>query len=1543
VSENDNEDDDSEGDEDSDEEDDEEEEGDVEQGEEVDNADDSSSGDENSDRCPICLNRLRVQDIGTPESCDHSFCLECIQAWAKNVNTCPVDRQVFRIILGRHAGEEKIFKQFPVEDSQQENEEVEEDPTYCEVCGHSDREDRLLLCDRCDLGYHCDCLDPPLASVPVHEWFCPDCQQSRAAVDTEHHGSGRQIARTRISERVRRLIAEARAERAERRRRVAEMIVAQEALEGAEATLEPSASATTSAVKATRKKTTKTTRKRRTSKKKTVRKRKKTTKKRKTKRKSTGKKTKTRKRRSKGKGKRKVKKTKSTSSASSTALARTAISRAVTSVKGRIADKLGLSKPPAGRSIPMQKLPPSGSRQEGPGRSFADHGASTLSLLGSKDELYLFADQEGEERQPVSRPAISAEILLSRSARSSHKPLSFSPVKKKVVVEETPSTPTSASAVSGGFDLLGSILQNQDLLHKGSKHVTINRDGSLTAANTGLSGSSTQIRSTSSTVSLQLTSPSARNSSDSPTTSASESPTRESKSATSTSPSKSQPQRSVSFSSNAVSPTDAPDSLRAGNDVRKVTASLVSDEKQSSNLAAPLDKSDFLPDLVDSETKYSCLSMDISVDDTQDSNAAKSLIETEQCLLASVDGVRHNNDDNSSDNVYSSTASSGSTDVENRVKFNFAEVRKMEPESKPLTSSESSSDGIDNIKSNNSLSVGSRESDTVLNNIVSDSPEQDMEDVKSGVDLEADAIFSNNARLNAEEDAGNNSIGFSTPTNSQTSLRNFAAVSSDLNSVHDDSSVGIMKRNFDILVSTSSNLAGYESGEENDNIESFVQNPADREEGEASESEEDEVKGEDRQRAEEGQEEGEIVDEEERERYHERRNMCAEEIEDSGGLDVNAIHIEEMEIGTFRKRSMSQNEDNNNEDNKKIKLDDGTTAGTEVKQESLQEEKEEEEESDEEDYGSRKPVGRSSFLLSSILSSLKASDFDGAKENEESRDRTEKKTEEVEIQKVERQNSEPEKEEDVTVKPISILDFIGDASAKKFGLDTEDIDKDRASQDVGYHRGYSSYSGGNSYGHRDSRPNGDRRPNQWQRDRRGGDAETGHGNLEAALPRSFDRRKDSWQEDKKSGSRDNRSSSQRSDSHEQRLSRSHHGRESEKGHRRRDGESSDRVVRSRSRSGSRSPRKGEKRKRDKYHEDKSKHEKRRKSRWNQETEEVNKEDNGKQDIEVEQKKENDLSKVQSNGFPTNVAPEARLVASEHYQSQQYPPAYPYSRAPMPPLVRPPPHHLPQMHAHIPPPGLPFNHSASLGHQQYSQTQHGHSGHQVNQVRPHQPPHLQGFPASYYPHISGVPPRVPPPSHTYPHAMYAGNARYPSQPGQPAASLVHPGAPAGQPHSSYPRYPQSATHSYTQPVPHGTYPPRQAGPAGAAVPATVYSPATATSAAAAAYPPQPPQSAPTTPAMPRYNYPAASTKQETAVTHSVTSMKAEPIIAASTAPPEPQKSSHKHTQKVRETVKESPVKEVKPPRARFPASPPPAAPIKGITTFDRVDSSILLNE
>lgn len=35
---------------------------------------------------------------------------------------------------------------------------------------------QILLCDRCDSGYHTACLRPPLMIIPDGEWFCPPCQ-----------------------------------------------------------------------------------------------------------------------------------------------------------------------------------------------------------------------------------------------------------------------------------------------------------------------------------------------------------------------------------------------------------------------------------------------------------------------------------------------------------------------------------------------------------------------------------------------------------------------------------------------------------------------------------------------------------------------------------------------------------------------------------------------------------------------------------------------------------------------------------------------------------------------------------------------------------------------------------------------------------------------------------------------------------------------------------------------------------------------------------------------------------------------------------------------------------------------------------------------------------------------------------------------------------------------------------------------------------------------------------------------------------------------
>ncbi|XP_071716889.1 histone-lysine N-methyltransferase ATXR6-like [Rutidosis leptorrhynchoides] len=49
------------------------------------------------------------------------------------------------------------------------------DDTRCEKCGSGQFGSELLLCDRCDRGFHLFCLTPILASVPIGSWFCPSC------------------------------------------------------------------------------------------------------------------------------------------------------------------------------------------------------------------------------------------------------------------------------------------------------------------------------------------------------------------------------------------------------------------------------------------------------------------------------------------------------------------------------------------------------------------------------------------------------------------------------------------------------------------------------------------------------------------------------------------------------------------------------------------------------------------------------------------------------------------------------------------------------------------------------------------------------------------------------------------------------------------------------------------------------------------------------------------------------------------------------------------------------------------------------------------------------------------------------------------------------------------------------------------------------------------------------------------------------------------------------------------------------------------------
>jgi hypothetical protein len=66
-----------------------------------------------------------------------------------------------------------------------DSEEVKSfETTACEACAHLGDDSEMILCDRCDKGYHTYCLVPRLDSIPAGEWLCGPCVEENRRIDT---------------------------------------------------------------------------------------------------------------------------------------------------------------------------------------------------------------------------------------------------------------------------------------------------------------------------------------------------------------------------------------------------------------------------------------------------------------------------------------------------------------------------------------------------------------------------------------------------------------------------------------------------------------------------------------------------------------------------------------------------------------------------------------------------------------------------------------------------------------------------------------------------------------------------------------------------------------------------------------------------------------------------------------------------------------------------------------------------------------------------------------------------------------------------------------------------------------------------------------------------------------------------------------------------------------------------------------------------------------------------------------------------------------
>ena len=82
---------------------------------------------------------------------------------------------------------------------------AEAENAICMVCGQGNMEEKMLLCDGCDDGYHFDCLAPPLKCVPTEDWLCTRCEGHAMAKDGKEEGI-KALMRREILLEVRRLL-----------------------------------------------------------------------------------------------------------------------------------------------------------------------------------------------------------------------------------------------------------------------------------------------------------------------------------------------------------------------------------------------------------------------------------------------------------------------------------------------------------------------------------------------------------------------------------------------------------------------------------------------------------------------------------------------------------------------------------------------------------------------------------------------------------------------------------------------------------------------------------------------------------------------------------------------------------------------------------------------------------------------------------------------------------------------------------------------------------------------------------------------------------------------------------------------------------------------------------------------------------------------------------------------------------------------------------------------------------------------------------------
>jgi len=124
--------------------------------------------------CAICLDGIKTKTL--LDKCKHEFCKECIENWSNMTNLCPLCKEEFTKLTYYLNNEKKVKrvekKKLQLDEEESENEYMDE----CFICGRSNNESLLLVCDFCDY-FVCHTYCDNLQGIPSGEWICQECRQ----------------------------------------------------------------------------------------------------------------------------------------------------------------------------------------------------------------------------------------------------------------------------------------------------------------------------------------------------------------------------------------------------------------------------------------------------------------------------------------------------------------------------------------------------------------------------------------------------------------------------------------------------------------------------------------------------------------------------------------------------------------------------------------------------------------------------------------------------------------------------------------------------------------------------------------------------------------------------------------------------------------------------------------------------------------------------------------------------------------------------------------------------------------------------------------------------------------------------------------------------------------------------------------------------------------------------------------------------------------------------------------------------------------------